>query len=109
MERRHMRAGKLDRQIVIQRFTNTVDDYGTPVETWTTVATVRAQIIQQSTEEFIRGYGATDDAIVIFRVRWIDGITTADRVVFDSENYNIKELKPIGRAKGLEFRCQKMT
>lgn len=100
-----MRAGKLDRQIVIQRFTNTVDDYGAPVETWTTLATVRAQIIQQSTEEFIRGYGATDDAIVIFRIRWIAGLTTADRVQFDSKNYNIRELKPIGRAEGLDIRA----
>ncbi|MCO5131209.1 MAG: phage head closure protein [Xanthobacteraceae bacterium] len=100
-----MRAGKLDQQIVVQRFTNTVDDYGTPIETWTTLATVRAQIIQQSTEEFIRGYGASDDAIVIFRVRWIPDISTADRVVFDGDNYNIKELKPIGRAKGVDIRA----
>jgi SPP1 family predicted phage head-tail adaptor len=100
-----MRAGKLDQTITVQRFTNTVDDYGTPVSTWTDLATVRAQIIQQSTEEFIRGYGASDDAIVIFRVRWIDYITTADRVSFDGGIYNVKELKFIGRRKGLDIRA----
>lgn len=100
-----MRAGKLDQTITVQRFTNTVDDYGTPVETWTDLVTVRAQIIQQSTEEFIRGYGADDDAIVIFRTRWIADINTADRVSFDGAHWNIKELKPIGRRKGLDIRC----
>lgn len=101
-----MRAGKLDRTITIQWYDETnIDDYGTPKPDWKDRATVRAQIIQQSTEEFIRGYGASDDAIVIFRVRWIDDITTADRVSFDGETYNIKELKPIGRRKGLDIRA----
>lgn len=102
-----MRAGKFDRQIVIQRFTNTVNDYGTPVETWTTFATVRAQIIQQSTEEFIRNFGASDETVIVFRVRWIGEITTADRVLFDGDSHNIKETKQIGRRAGLELRCQR--
>lgn len=104
-----MRAGKLDQQIAIQRFTNTVDDYGTPVETWTTLATVRAQIIQQSTEEFIRNFGASDETVTVFRVRWIDEITTADRVLFDGDSHNIKETKQIGRRAGLELRCQRIA
>lgn len=98
-----MRSGKLDQVITVQRFTNTVDDYGTPVETWTDLVTVRAQIIQASTTEFIQG-GARDDTVMIFRTRWIEDITTADRVVFDGENFNVKELKPIGRTKGLDIR-----
>lgn len=98
-----MRAGSLDRSITIQRATTSVDDYGTPVETWTDLVTVRAQIIQQSTTEFIQG-GARDDTVKIFRSRWIEDITTADRVLHDGELFNIKELKPIGRAKGLDIR-----
>lgn len=98
-----MRAGKLDQQITVQRFTTVIDDYGTPVETWTDVATVRAQIIQASTTEFIQG-GARDDTVMIFRTRHIEDITTADRVVYDGDEFNIKELKPIGRRKGLDIR-----
>lgn len=98
-----MRAGKLDQQITLQRFATVIDDYGTPVETWTDVATVRAQIIQASTTEFIQG-GARDDTIVIFRVRWLDGVTTADRISHNGVAHNIKELKPIGRRKGLDIR-----
>mgnify|MGYP001056064592 CR=1 FL=1 len=100
-----MRAGKLDSTITVQRFTATVDDYGTPVESWATVATVRAQVIQANTEEFLRGAGATDETAVIFRVRWINGLKTADRVQWDGQTFNIKELKEIRRHKGLDIRC----
>jgi SPP1 family predicted phage head-tail adaptor len=100
-----MRAGKLDQVITVQRATSTLDDYGVPTMSWVDLATVRAQIIRQTTEEFIRGNGASDDTIVIFRSRWTEDITTADRIMCDGGSYNIKELKPIGRRKGLDIRC----
>lgn len=100
-----MRAGKLDRSITIQRFSSTVDEYGTPVQAWTDVATVRAQIVQASTEEFIRGYGASEETIIIFRIRWMDGVELADRIRHEGKFFNLKEVKEIGRRKGLELRC----
>lgn len=101
-----MRAGRLDKLITIQRFTNTVDDYGTPIETWADVATLRAQIVQASTEEFIRGYGASEETAIIFRTRYLDGVTNADRIKYGPEPHlNIKEVKEIGRRNGLEIRC----
>jgi SPP1 family predicted phage head-tail adaptor len=100
-----MRAGKMDTTITVQRFTSVIDEGGGSVQTWTDLATVRAQIIQASTEEFIRSYGASDDTIMIFRTRWIDDIKTADRVIHDGEAFNIKELKPIGRQRGLDIRA----
>jgi SPP1 family predicted phage head-tail adaptor len=100
-----MRGGKLDTTITVQRFTSVIDEGGGSVQTWTDLVTVRAQIIQASTEEFIRSYGASDDTIMIFRTRWIDDIRTADRVMYDGEAFNIKELKPIGRQRGLDIRA----
>lgn len=100
-----MRAGQLDKSITIQRGAHVVDDHGTPVFTWSDIATVRAQIVQATTEEFIRGYGASDETVIIFRTRWLAGITTADRCGYDDHTFNIKEIKEIGRRKGLELRC----
>ena len=100
-----MRAGKLDKTITIERDTASVDAYGTPSTTTATFATARAQIIQQSTDEFIRGFGASDETVTIFRARWIDGVTNADRLIYNGVSHNIKELKEIGRRKGLELRC----
>lgn len=100
-----MRAGKLDRVITIQRSTYEVDEYGTPVFAWTDLATLRAQIVQASTEEFIRGWGVSDETVIIFRTRFLDGVILADRIVYEGENHNIKEIKEIGRRRGLEMRC----
>ncbi len=99
-----MRAGKLDRTITIQSFTNTVNEYGTPIMTWNDVATLRAQIVQSSTEEFIRA-GAVDETVIIFRTRYLSGVTNADRIAYDGSTFNLKEVKEIGRRKGLELRC----
>lgn len=104
-----MRAGLMDRTITIQRFTSTVDDFGTPVETWTDLVTLRAQQVQTSTEEYIRGYGASDETVIVFRTWWRDGITNADRIVYGGDTYNIDQLKEIGRRSGLELRCKRLS
>lgn len=100
-----MRAGKLDRSITIQRFTSTVEEYGTPSQSWTDVATMRAQIVQASTEEFIRAFGASDETVIVFRLRWLAGVLLADRISYEGKLFNLKEIKEIGRRKGLELRC----
>lgn len=99
-----MRAGRLDRTISIERVTTTVDDFGTPVSGWATVAIVRAQRIQATTEEFMRAFGASSETAVIFRIRHMDGLTLADRVKDGSAIFDLKEIKELGRREGLELR-----
>jgi len=104
-----MRAGKLDRQITIEAYaTAGIDDYGTPTESWTEFATLRAQIIQASTEEYLRAYGEASDTAIIFRTRFVEGVTTEHRVTYETRNFNIREVKEIGRRKGLEIRCEEV-
>lgn len=101
-----MRAGKLDRVISIDAYTEGVpDEYGNSVPVWVAFATVRAQIVQASTEEFLRSYGETAETAIIFRTRFMEGVTTAHRVVYEGRNFNIREVKEIGRREGLELRC----
>ncbi|GLT01491.1 hypothetical protein GCM10007897_28850 [Sphingobium jiangsuense] len=99
-----MRAGRLDRTITIERVTTTVDDFGTPISGWATVATIRAQRIQATTEEFMRSFGASTETAVIFRIRHMDGLTLADRVKEGSAVFDLKEIKELGRREGLELR-----
>lgn len=100
-----MRAGKLDRTIVIQRATTIVDDYGTPTEGWATIATVRAQLIQASTAEFLAAYGNGSETATVFRIRHRDGLAVADRISHQGAIYDLKEIKELGRRDGLELRC----
>jgi len=101
-----MRSGKLDRIIRIDRYSAGVpDEYGNVQPIWDALATLRAQIIQASTEEFIRAYGASDETVIVFRTRWLAGVTNADRIHHDGGYFNIKEVKEVGRRKGLELRA----
>jgi head-tail adaptor len=99
-----MRAGKLDATIAIQRVGSVIDDAGTPQESVFTIATLRAQVIRSSVEEFIRGYGASDETVTVFRIRYIEGVQNADKVLHGGKIHNIKEVKEIGRRRGLEIR-----
>lgn len=103
-----MRAGQFDRSIIIQAFSSTADDYGTPTEAWAPVATVRAQLVQTSTEEYLAAHGETDQTIMVFRLRYRSDVTTDHRIVFEAKPYNIRETKEIGRRKGLELRCEEV-
>lgn len=101
-----MRAGKLDRVISIERATVSIDLAGTPQPAWVPIATLRAQIVKQSADEFIRseGGGASENAIV-FRTRYLQDVRLNDRVTYEGAGFDVKETKEIGRRRGLEIRC----
>lgn len=99
-----MRSGRLSRVITLQRASAAINDAGTPLEIWGTLATLRAEVEPVSAEEFIRGFGATTETLVIFRTRYLDGVTTADRVLFDGRTFNLREVVDAGRRGGLELR-----
>ncbi|MGB6119573.1 MAG: phage head closure protein [Mesorhizobium sp.] len=99
-----MRAGKLDRTITIQRPTETKSGPHV-VTTWTNIATLRGEIVQQSAAEFLTGFGEAENGTVIFRVRYVAGVTTADRISYAGTTYDLKEIVEIGRRRGLELRA----
>ncbi|WP_238719701.1 phage head closure protein [Nitratireductor alexandrii] len=101
-----MRAGKLDRQITIERETETVSATGAVSTTWAEFATVRAEIVQRSTDEFLSGFGEDEATGIVFRIRYLAGITTADRVVHAGTAYDIGEIVEIGRRRALELRAK---
>lgn len=100
-----MRAGKLDRTIAIERKTETITPSGGVVTAWTNLATVRAEIVQQSASEFLTGFGEAETGTVVFRVRYLADLTTADRITYEGTAYDLKEIAEIGRRRGLELRA----
>lgn len=100
-----MRAGKLDQVIKIKTTTFVDDGFGGQVEATTVRATLRAQIIDESTDEFVRNFGTSTERLRIFRTRFIDGVTLQDAVEHDGVQYNLRQIKEIGRRRGLELRC----
>ncbi|WP_246811388.1 phage head closure protein [Mesorhizobium sp. AA22] len=84
------------------------DGTGNQTETWTPLATLRAQLIEASTEEFIRSYGASSETATIFRTRYMAEVTLADRVSYNGQPHNLIEIKEIGRRRGLELRTKRL-
>lgn len=103
-----IRAGKLDRQITIERETETVAASGAVSNAWAEIATVRAELVQRSAEEFLTGFGEADAGGAVFRVRYLAGITTADRVICAGVSYDIDEIAELGRRRGLELHCKRI-
>jgi SPP1 family predicted phage head-tail adaptor len=101
-----IRSGKLDRIITIERAAETIDDAGTPSLAWATVATLRAEIVNQSVAEFIRdSAGAESGNTIIFRTHYLAGVTVSDRVSYDGQAFDIQETRELGRRRGLEIKC----
>jgi head-tail adaptor len=97
-----MRAGSLDRTIIVQRPTTTLDLYGVPATTWATVATMRAQLRTYSKDDRTN---ATDETLT-FRCRWLDSVTLEHRVSYQGEAFKLAKIVEIGRRVGLDLTCE---
>jgi SPP1 family predicted phage head-tail adaptor len=104
-----MRSGKLIHQITLETFTKTVSPAGTVKEIWAPLATVRAEILQQTATEFLRADAEAERNTMIFRVRYRQGITTSTRVTYDGQAFDLVEIRELGRRQGLELRCERLA
>lgn len=100
-----MRAGKLDRVITIQRATETFDEARAPIVIWGNHLTMRAQIIEAKTDEVMRNPGEISETLTVFRTRFADDISLADRIAYAGRYYDIKGTKELGRRAALEIRA----
>lgn len=107
-----MRAGSLNRTIEITRTTTAPN----PSEPWVpgepttvVVAKVRAALVQQSTEEFMRNFGESQETAVVFRIRYRSDIELTDQVVYGGQTYDLLEAKEIGFREGTELRAKVVT
>jgi SPP1 family predicted phage head-tail adaptor len=99
------RAGKLNQTILIERSTTTMGATGAPQESWSTLATMRAEIVEASTDEIVRENGANTEMTITFRTWFIEGVTCADRVTFEGRPHNIKSIKEVGHRRALEIKA----
>lgn len=96
-----MRAGTLDRVVTIARATVTLDDFRAPVTAWSTIATLRARLVDQSTAETTGEAGAITKRAITVETRFIAGIVPGDRLNLDGADCLVKDVREIGRRRGL--------
>jgi SPP1 family predicted phage head-tail adaptor len=99
--------GKLNRRIVIQSFTDAQDDYGQPIRTWATLATLWASIYFKSGNEQFEADQKTALNEVIFTIRYRSDITEVMRVSYDSAFYDIRYIEEVNLKRYLMLRCLK--
>jgi head-tail adaptor len=114
-----MRAGSLDRTIVIQKpVFDEISDSGEACTEWLSILTARAEVIDARASEAGVDYGEAETVLRTFRMRWPPKvnlatglpieITTAARVLYEGVTFDIKDIVEIGRRRGLELRCERI-
>ena len=84
-----MRAGTLDQRVTLERLTGGVDELGQPFEDWATVATVWASVQPLVGREFIAAQAAQSEVTTRVVIRYMAGLTAADRVLHDGRVYEV--------------------
>jgi SPP1 family predicted phage head-tail adaptor len=89
-----MKIGKLNRLVVIEQQSATQDAIGQPVLTWTTLATVWANVRYLQGAEAIKADAVTSVAKASIRIRRRTDVTSAMRVTLGSTTFQILAVLP---------------
>jgi SPP1 family predicted phage head-tail adaptor len=100
-----MRAGKLDRRVTIRRATVTYDAFNEPVQAWADVATVWAQQRPNRGGERFTAQEIAGAAVITFHIRHRSDVTVADRIQHDGREWDIRDVREIGRRVVTEIDC----
>ena len=105
-----MRAGRLRRRVTIQQQTSTLDSHGQRQDSWTTYATVWAEVVDVAASETV-GSATTARIDSLVTVRWQTGITAGMRIVDGSRTLEIvgPPRDPDGRRRTLVVECREVT
>lgn len=91
-----MRAGKLDRIILIQSRTDNVDAVGQPVPTWGTFqANVPAGFDQARGREFFTAQALTVVEAAMFTIRYLPGLIAGHRISYDGKIWDIAGVEQV--------------
>lgn len=107
-----MKAGDLRERITIERASSTQDAFGEPIESWSTVATVWANMAPQryttGVEALAQALGReavkTSYTVTIY---WRSDVLETDRVTWNGKVLDIlRVIDPDGRRTWLELLCE---
>lgn len=98
-----MKSGRMDRQITIQGRDAGESVIGSPVNTWTNVATVWAEVQPVRGDEVVKLGKETASEMAKFIIRYRSDVSQTNRISYNSKIYNIQYVREFGRAEGLEI------
>lgn len=87
-----MKAGTLRHQVVVQKRAMTRDSLGAPVETWSTFATVFAEVQPLRGREYLDIRAAQSEVTTRIRMRYLAGMNTTMRITHDGAIYRVVDV-----------------
>lgn len=99
-------VGKRDKRIIIREGTSSTDEYNAPTVTWSTFATVWAEVKDSmpGSSERYESEQLTAVRVTIFNIRYIDGLTEKMQVLHEDRVYDIEYIGRPDRNRTLELR-----
>lgn len=91
--------GNRDQRITLQAFTRTADGVGGYTSAWANIAqnpTVWASVRPASAREALASDRVGASSLYVFTIRNRDDLNEADRIVWRSENYNVRSIRRRG-------------
>jgi SPP1 family predicted phage head-tail adaptor len=101
-----MRIGTLNRLVTLLSRTAGQDALGQPMTTWSTAATVWANIRSLSGVEAIKSGADVSTVKASIRIRWRTGVDAGMRVANGADTYDIKAVLPDGRRQYIDLVCE---
>lgn len=98
-----MQAGKFNRKISIEAYTEIKDAYGMPVETWAVLHDLFANMRTSNAREVFQSDQIQNLKTAVFTIRYLPGIDEKMRIVCEGKTYMIDGIQEIGRRKGLQI------
>ena len=98
-----MRAGRMDRRIIIEVNTPTTDSHGDEIDSWATLDTVWAEQVPLRGVERQQSQQTLAQADYRFRIRYRTDVTPKNRIKIGSDIYDITAVMEIARSQGIEI------
>lgn len=107
-----MRAGRLHNTVQLQQRSLSQNALGEATETWSLVASLRADIRMANGMERFASRGDTEQAVIdyVVRMRYRSGVSPLNRLVYGSKVLDIvAALDPDGRGRDMVLHCRELV
>ena len=102
--------GDLRHRITFQKLTTSVNENGFEVETWEDFKTVWAAVSNLHGREYFAAAAVQAENTVKFTIRYLTGLDTTMRIVFQGKQYNITAIDNIKyQNRYLEIKAQEVV
>lgn len=107
-----MKVNKLNKRVAIASVGKTLNDIGGFTESYTTIATVWADVISATGRQIVEAGQAFNYEQLQFYIRYRSDVTTKHQIIYAGDYYNIKHIKTIEIDKlkdGLQITAERVS